>query len=196
ALSYSLSGSSQGAEVSVDATFSDTGVHLQIVQAGTTTTFELDSEDPFYVLDNNFVDGFQVLADARLTGGADDLDAAIVVPQVASPGRAVVRATGENGPIVSADERVGAGKLQVTISVLNQTVEVVLWVDQQGEIALLEQPIGAIRFERSRTATSAAAAAGPRAGAAGPSAPETAAGVLSRTAACVTVSKVEVQSAG
>lgn len=196
ALSYTLTGSRQGNAVSVEAIFSEHDVSLTIDVAGTTSTVEIEGEEPFYVLDNNFVDGFQILANAMLASGAGQIDVPIVVPQVASSGRAVVRDTGENGSIVTDDERVEARKVEVTVSVLNQEIVMTLWLDSQGEIALLEQNIGAIRFERSREATRDAAMAGPRDTAVEAAQPETAAAVLARTAACVEVSKVEVESAG
>lgn len=208
AVSYSLEGSAQGAEVSVAATFSATGVVLDIVQAGTESTFDLAVDEPLYVIDNNFVDGYQILINAMLESGSEHLEGAVLVPQAATLGHMDLRATEESAYIVTDDERIWATRFDITITARNQVIELGLWVDEASEIALLEQTIGAIRFERRsdvNVAAAAAAAAVDAAAAAAASDPamdgaraalETAAEFLTRTAECVDVTKVQVTSTG
>ncbi len=195
AISYSLSGTSQGSEVSVEVDFTEEGAVLFIDAAGIESSVEIESGGPFYVVDNNFIDGFQILANALKSSGAEQLDVPVIVPQVASVGRAVVRSTGVSKAVVTDDERVDAHEVEVTLKVLNQEIAVDLWLDDAGEIAVMEQAVGAIRFERSRAATAEAAGAA-RDGDSSADRRETAEEVLERTAACVELSKVEVRSAG
>ena len=215
AVSYNVTGSVQGIDVNIVATFDDSGVALVIEQAGNKTPFTLASTEPLYVLDNNFLDGFQILATALLDSGMERLEVAAVVPQAAALGRAVISLGGHSSTIVSADKQVEASLLNVSLSVRNQVIEGKVWVDAAGEIVVFEQSIGAVRFERrSAAAITARAASEPvaeasNAAGAAPSGdqvgagddasdddPETAAEFIARTARCVAFTKLSVESTG
>jgi len=203
AISYSLAGSVQGIEISVDAVFSDTGVELEIDQGGNTSSFELLTEEPLYVLDNNFMDGFQLLVNALLASGDEQLEVTAVVPQAAALAEASLRATGESAFVISDDERVWATRFDATVTVRNQVNDLALWVDDAGEIALVEQTIGAVRFERRSAASVAAAddaaalaAQEPKVTEPTDAQDETAEDFLAASAKCVDVAKVQVQSTG
>lgn len=192
-VSYAMEGSAQGVEVTVDATFVSTGVVLDIVQAGNATSFELTTEGPLYVVDNNFLDGYQILVNALLAGGQERLEGTVLVPQAAALGHLAMRATGEGKYVFSDDQRVWAVGFELTMTVRNQEIEAQLWVDESGEIALLEQTLGAVRFERR---SAGAVAEAPPASVQGEPRLQTAREMLDTTAECVEVTKVEVASSG
>lgn len=219
AQSYSVVGSVQGVEVSIAAAFDDAGVQLVIEQAGNQNTFDLASTEPLYVLDNNLLDGYQILVTTLLESGAQSLDVAAVVPQAAALGRASIGFAGDSALIVSDDEQLEAVPLGFTLSVRNQVIEGKIWVDESGSIVVFEQVIGAVRFERrgAPAAVAQAAAAADGAGTTAAGAPEGAAvrgagdgenaaadqppkfgaaEVLARDARCVNVTAVSVTSTG
>ena len=116
ALSYGLVGTVQGVAIELNAEFHVAGVSITATQAGQTTSFELASAEPLYVIDNNLIDGLQVLARRATATPGMELDVAIVVPQVVAQGRATVdrvarrgrghrcpRATGRGGQVRAQD---------------------------------------------------------------------------------------------
>src|SRR5690606_34118009 len=86
--SYRLTGTVQGVAVEIEAAFHVGGVTITATQAGQTSSFELAAREPLYVVDNNFIDGLQLIARRAVASPGVEVDIAIVVPQVVQLGRA------------------------------------------------------------------------------------------------------------
>ena len=196
---YFVEGVLQGIEFSIEATFDASGVDLTIVQAGSPVELRLDSVEPLYVIDNNFLDGIQVAVDHVLAADAAEHDLAIIVPQAATLGRMrFVRSAARESiePIGSASE---ALRIEAVLAVGPQAIGMTIWVDEAGDILLLEQPLGSVRFVR-RVPTSVAVT-GDSAGTASDedaavASPASASALLAERSACVTEQELSVSSTG
>ncbi len=190
AVSYELSGVVRGIQIAMTARFHAGGGSFELTQAGQTASFELASDEPLYVLDNNFIDGFQVIAYEALKRG-EPIDVAAVVPQSGALGRVTARLRPEAEPVPVGDASVQATGLDIALTVGPQTVEAVAWLDPDGTIVALDQPMSNIRFAQVDASAGEpqdeAAAAEPR---------ETATELLERTATCVETVGVNVDSTG
>lgn len=193
ALTYELSGVVRGIPIAMSATFHEDGGSFELTQAGQTAAFELASDEPLYVVDNNFIDGFQVIAYEVLRHG-EPLDVAVVVPQAGALGRLSAELRSGTETITVNGESVEVTGLDTVMTVGPQQLEAIAWLDADGTIVALDQPQGNIRFERK----------GPGAQGVGPAEPEeetsipteTAEELLARTSTCVETVGLEIESTG
>lgn len=190
ALSYRLGGSVQGVQIAMDGAFHPDGATFQLAQGGQEAEFELPSSEPLYVVDNNFIDGFQVLALLALQRG-ETVDVAAIVPQAGALGR--VRAELREGtePVEAIGRTVDARGLDIVFTVGPQTIGAVAWLDDEGRIVALDQPMGAIRFTRVYES-----ATGESPGRGDDPIRETASAFLERTGACVETRELRIESTG
>lgn len=187
---YLLSGTVQGVSVDMRVAFSVAGASITATQAGQTNSFELASTEPLYVIDNNFIDGMQVVARRAAANPDVEVDVAIIVPQVAMSGRLVARASRDSETIEHGAASLATTRVETEMTVAGQTIASTIWLDDAGDIVILEQPVGAIRFVRRSAATDAATSEGATATAAG------AQQFLESASQCVTVAEVSVASTG
>ncbi|HEX7001024.1 MAG TPA: alpha/beta fold hydrolase, partial [Trueperaceae bacterium] len=185
-----LTGVVRGIQIAMTATFDEDGGSFELTQAGQTATFELASEEPLYVLDNNFLDGFQVIAYEALRRG-EPIDVAAVVPQSGALGRVTAQLRSEPEPVNAGDATVQAFGLDIVLTVGPQAIEAVAWLDADGTIVALDQPAGNIRFLKVSTGGAAPEDEEPAT-----EATETASELLERTATCVETMGVNVDSTG
>lgn len=146
ALTYSIEGTAQGAPFRIDVAFTDAGAELSLAQGGATQAIAIPSEAPLYVVDNNFLEGFQLMADQVMSTGEQQVFA-VLVPQVAA-----VATVGVDAPKAGTVEYHG-GTVQVTqldlaYAVAGQTLVMQVFLDDAGHILVLEQQPGAVRFVR------------------------------------------------
>src|SRR5690606_34125382 len=134
--------------------------------------------------------GFQVIAYEALKRG-EPIDVAAVVPQSGALGRVTARLRPEAEQVPVGDASVQATGLDIALTVGPQTVEAVAWLDPDGTIVALDQPMSNIRF-----AQVAASAGEPQDEAAAAEPRETATELLERTATCVETVGVNVDSTG
>ncbi len=188
ARSYAVTGTVQGVAIDMRVEFGPEGAAVRLTQAGRESTFTLPSDEPLHVVDNNFLDGLQVLVSVALREPAEPLDVAIVVPLAGAVGRLSLAARAGAETVDLAGGSVEARVLDAALTVGPQTLDYVLWADDQGRILALELAAAGVRYELRDAATGA-----PEDGAA---AGETAAAFLERTAACVETRALRVESAG
>lgn len=193
AIGYELSGVIQGVQISMSATFDEDGASFELTQAGQTAEFDLASDEPLYVVDNNFIDGFQVVAYEVLRRG-EPVDVAAVVPQGGAIGRLSAALRADPEELTVGDVSTEVTGLDMVLTVGPQRIEAVAWLDADGAIAALDQPQGAIRFER--LASEAVASTEDVAPAATAEQAETADELLARTSSCVETVALEVESTG
>ena len=192
ALSYLLTGTVQGVAVEIAAEFHDAGVTITATQAGQTSSFELVASEPVYVVDNNFIDGLQLIARRAVATPGVEIDVAIVVPQVVLLGRATAVASENVEELDHAGATLTANRVEVTMAVAGQTVASTVWLDEAGDIVVLAQPAFGVRFVRR-----AAGAADPAGGGVEDAAVVAGAqAFLDSTRSCVTSSDVTVASTG
>lgn len=192
AVDYRLAGTIQGVAIELTAEFHATGATVTATQAGQTSSFELASSEPLFVIDNNFIDGLQVLARRAVAQPGIDLDVAIIVPQVVLLGRATAVASQAAEEIEHHDGSLTVTRVEVVMTVAGQAVASTLWLDEAGDIVVLEQPVGAVRFVRRAPDADGGAdlegsADAPVLGAAA---------FLEAAGQCVEVSEVTVESTG
>src|SRR5690606_19900587 len=136
ARAYTVEGTAQGAEFRLEGAFHPGGVTLTVEQAGQSASFELPSEEPLYVLDNNFVDGFQLFVDGFLQEGVfaagSERSGAVVVPQAAALGTITLRASAEREGFGFRGETVQAWRLEGVFQVGPQRLAITVWVDDDG----------------------------------------------------------------
>lgn len=146
ATAYSISGTAQGAAFQIDVAFTDAGADLTFTQGGTTSTLSVPGEQPFYVFDNNFLEGFQLAADQVLAAGQERTFAGLV-PQVASVAVLQFQAP-KPGTVEYLGAEVQATQLDVAFAVPGQVLAMQLYLDEAGRILVLEQQPGNVRFVR------------------------------------------------
>ena len=115
------------------------------MQGGVTQNMTLPSEAPLYVVDNNFLEGFQLMADQVMASGEQQVFTALV-PQVASQATLGVSAP-KAGTVEYRGSTLDVTQLDVAYVVGGQTLTMQLFLDADGHILVLEQP-GAVRFVR------------------------------------------------
>lgn len=146
ALTYTIEGTAQGAEFRIDAEFTDAGADLTLSQGGATPSMSVPSEAPFYVFDNNFLEGYQLAADQVMASGQQQVFAALVPQTVA------VATLGFDAPKPGTVEYLGATldvtQIDVALAVAGQALAIKLYLDGNGQILVLEQQPGAVRFVR------------------------------------------------
>lgn len=189
ARSYALTGTVRGIPVEMRVEFGPEGASARLTQAGLASSFELPSEEPLYVVDNNFLDGIQVLVSVAMRDPSRPLAVAIVAPQVAALGRASLTVREGTERVELATGAVEAFVLDGELRYGPEAIALVIWADDSGRILAVEQPVQAIRFELR--APDASEVDGPAA-----EARETAQELLERTAACVVTRELTVESAG
>lgn len=183
---YQLSGSVQGVVVELAAAFHGAGVTITVAQAGQTSSFELAAGEPLYVTDNNFIDGLQLIARRAATTPGVELEVAIVIPQAVLLGRATVQARETLEELEHSGSSITARRVEIVMAVAGQSVASTVWLDEAGDVVVLEQPVGAIRFVR-REAVGDGAGNGMAMGAQE---------FLDSTRGCVEVTEVTVESTG
>lgn len=155
ATSYRLSGTAQGAPFRLEVSFTDAGADLTIEQGGATHNIALPSETPFYVFDNNFLDGYQIAADQVLAAGSA-LTFSGIVPQTAlaitvgldAPQPSSVDYRGSTVQATRIDGKLNAGP---------QSIDLTLYLDAAGDILVFEQEAAGVRFVRRGTDATVAA---------------------------------------
>lgn len=152
ATTYHLSGSVQGVAIDLRVEFTEDGAEMTLQQAGQTQAIALPATEPLYVIDNNFIDGLQVVARKAMLTPGEQIEVAIVVPQVAMLGTATAAAgTGTEG-FEHHGETIDVTRVEVTMAVAGQVVGSTLYLDENRDIVVLEQPLAAIRFVRRAAA--------------------------------------------
>lgn len=195
ALAYVVAGTVQGVPIEMRLEFGPQGATVHLDQAGRESTFELASDEPLYVVDNNLIDGLQVLALAALQEPARPLDVAVVVPLAAAMGRMNVAVRDGTQSVELATGAVEATVLDAALTVGPQTVEYVLFADEAGRLLAVEVAAAGARYALRAPVEEGAAAAGADDEDEG-EAPETAEAFLARTAACVATRELTVESGG
>lgn len=191
AQAYQLTGTVQGVAVEITAEFNEGGVSIGVVQAGQASTFELASSEPLYVVDNNFIDGLQLVARRAVLTPGEELEVAIVVPQAVLLGSATASASEGLEALDHAGASITTRRVDVVMMVAGQTIASTVWLDEAGDIVVLEQPASLIRFVRR-----GAGATGSADGAAGGDGAAGAGAFLENARGCVDVTEVTVQSTG
>ncbi len=196
ALSYELSGTVRGIAIAMTADFHDGGASFHLTQAGQEAEFDLASDEPLYVVDNNFLDGFQVIAYEAVRRG-EPMDVAAVVPQGGAIGRVAAQLRSATERVDIGANEVEARGLDVVLTVGPQQIAAVAWLDDSGTILALDQPLGGIRFEQVTPGTDGVdGSPGRPAGGPGQEAAETAEELLARTASCVETRGLDIESTG
>lgn len=190
ARSYVVAGTVQGVPIEMRMAFGPEGASVDLTQAGREQSFALPSAEPLYVVDNNFLDGVQVLASVALRDPESPVDVAIVVPLSAALGRMTLDVRDGTERVELPAGRFEATVIDAVLAVGPQVVEYVLWADEGGRLLALEQPATGIRFDL-RPAGQADAAEQPT-----QEPVETAEELLERTGACVVTRELTVESAG
>lgn len=194
ARSYSLSGTFQGVPISIDITFTATSADFAIDQGGRKQSLGLPVSGDVFVIDNNFIDGFQLLLDEVVTSGAETTFP-IIVPQSVALGTLTLSAPRE-GSVEHAGAQVRALQVDGEMAVGPQTIAITAYLDDGGDILVLTSEPGSARFERRAPAEGGAD--GPAGAQASPSEAARAelAAVLARQAECLVERDVSVGSAG
>lgn len=202
AVAYLVEGTFQGVQFSIEAEFDAAGVDLRLEQLGVQQDLRLASAEALYVIDNNLIDGIQVAVWHALGSGADEVVLAAIVPQTASLGALRLQRHEPLETIAWQGATLQATRLEAALSVAGQVVGMTIWVDERGDILMLEQPLGAIRFVRRAQEGAPGAATVDPTEASG-SEPRvaldpltSAAALLAETAACVDEREVTVDSTG
>lgn len=197
ARAYVVEGTAQGAEFRIEGAFHAGGVTLTIDQAGRSTNIELASEEPLVVLDNNFIDGFQLLVDGFFAGGSfaagSERNATVVIPQAAALGTVTMTAAEESATYDFHGQTVTAWRLEGMFQVGPQGIPVTIWVDETGRMLELNQAAAGIRFVLRPPPDGESAAAG-EATTAGMG--DTGQDRIARDQACVEEREVRVSSTG
>ena len=196
ARAYTVEGTVQGTEFRLEGAFHPAGVTITVEQAGQGASFELPSEEPLYVLDNNFIDGFQLFVDGFLQEGAfaagSERSGAVVVPQAAALGTITLRASTEREGFAFRGETVQAWRLDGVFQVGPQQLAITIWVDDDGRMLELDQAAAGVRFVLRSTGEASAAASGAVPEAAADSGAER----IARDAACAEERDLRVASTG
>lgn len=146
ATNYHLTGSVQGTSVTIDVKFGPSSADMTIEQAGKSQALALPLPGPVYVLDNNFIDGFQILADEVLkSGAAGAFD--VIVPQVAMLGSVSLGAPSAARVAVGGQET-PTQRLDGEFKVGQQTIAFSVHLDASGNLLVLTTSQG-VRMERS-----------------------------------------------
>lgn len=160
AQAYTISGTAQGAEFRIDVEFSDAGADLTLTQGGATQSMSVPTEAPFYVFDNNFLEGYQLAVDQVMATGEQQVFAALVPQTVA------VATLGFDAPKPGTVEYLGATveatQVDVAFAVSGQMLAIKIYLDDAGRILVLEQQPGAVRFVRQPATEEADAEQTPR----------------------------------
>ncbi len=203
AVAYLVEGTFQGVQFSIEAEFDATGVGLRLEQFGVQQDLRLGSAEALYVIDNNLIDGIQVAVWHALGSGADEVVLAAIVPQTASLGEFRLQRHERLEAIAWQGATLQATRLDAALSVAGQVVGMTIWADERGDILVLEQPLGAIRFvRRAQEGAAGAAVADPAASSSGtearvaPDPLTSAAALLAQTATCAYEREVTVGSTG
>lgn len=190
ATAYHLTGTVQGVDVALAVTLTSTSAELEIEQAGRTQTLSVATGGPVWVLDNNLIDGYQVMVDgvmadvpAGRAGAPGGGEYAVFVPQAAALGSLTLSA-----PVADASESTAAGvastwRLDGQLRVGPQTIQVTLHLDDRGVILTAVTQPGNVRMERRAPGT----------GGAGGHAVDDA---LAGNASCLVEREVSIESAG
>ena len=186
AVTYHLAGTVQGVAIDMQVEFGDEGAAMTLQQAGQTQEIALPAAGPLYVIDNNLIDGMQVLARAAMLAVGEEVEVAIVVPQAAMLGSATATANEAAEDFEHLGETIEVTRVEVTMTVAGQVIGSTIYLDDDRDIVVLEQPLGAVRFVRR------ASAGGDDSAAAGGGASE----FLAAARQCVTVTEVSVASTG
>src|SRR5690606_14813671 len=126
----------QGVAVEIEAAFHVGGVTITATQAGQTSSFELAAREPLYVVDNNFIDGLQLIARRAVGSPGVEVDIAIVVPQVLQLGRATAIANHDVEDLEHAGTTLSTRRVEVEMLVAGQTVASTVWLDEAGDIVV------------------------------------------------------------
>lgn len=149
AVSYHLTGSVQGVPVTLDVDFSQTAADFAIDQGGRKQVLTLPLTGPVSVLDNNLIDGYQVMVDRVMADrAAGDREFAIIVPQVAALGTLTLEAPVADTTVTAAGGVPSAWRLDGKLVVGPQTIAVTLHLDEQGVILVAASEPGNVRMER------------------------------------------------
>jgi len=157
AKSYHLQGTVHGTEVVIDVTFSATSADFAIEQGGQKQNVSLPLTGPVHVLDNNFIDGYQVLVDQVLKDGVGKTFD-IIVPQVAMLGTFELAAPVDD-TVSYGGEDVRVRRLGGTLRVGPQSIDAAAYVDDGGDILVLTTTPGNVRMERRQAGEASGAAA-------------------------------------
>ncbi|HET8985846.1 MAG TPA: alpha/beta fold hydrolase [Trueperaceae bacterium] len=188
---YRLEGTVQGVAIELVAEFHGAGLTMTATQAGQSSTVELAAAEPLYVIDNNFIDGIQVLARRAAASAGTEFDVAIVIPQVGLLGRATARAEETIEVLDHAGDSVSTRLVEIVMSVAGQAITSKVWLDEAGDIVVLEQLEGAVRFVRRATGT-----LGETGGDVGSASVTGARAFLDSSRQCVEATEVAVESTG
>lgn len=154
ASAYTVAGTAQGMEFRIEVEFEGGGATLTLTQGETTQTLPVPEGGPFLVLDNNFIEGFQLAADQVMATG-EPFTAAALVPQVAALATLQLEAP-VPGTVEYMDEAVDVTRIYGVMAAGPQEIDVSIFLDGEGNILVLEQMGGGLRFVR-RTADGASA---------------------------------------
>lgn len=192
---YLVSGWVQGVPFSIEVTFTEAGADLALLQGGGQQALSLPSAEPLYVFDNNLLDGYQVAADQVMAAG-EGRTFAVLVPQAAALGSMTFEAP-ERATLDHLGATVDATLLRATFEVGFQSLAVSVYLDAAGDILVLEQEPGAIRFERRAPASAEAdAAAAPAEATTDAPARSAVEAALAEAAACLVEREVSIASTG
>lgn len=146
ALTYELNGTAQGAPFELNAVFSEGMAELTFSQGGTTQSAALGASEPYYVFDNNFLEGFQIAADQVMATGQGRVFLGLV-PQTAAEATLTFGAP-QPSQVELEGETVTATLISVEFAVGGQQLVMAIMLDAAGDILMLEQQPGMVRFVR------------------------------------------------
>ncbi len=143
---YQLSGKVQGVDITMDVTFAADGVHMDLEQGGAKQDLTIPVTGPAYVFDNNFLDGWQIAVD-QVVAQQEAITFTAVVPQVAAQGTVTLTPAGTDS-VEYLGQNVTAQRIDGELQVAGQTLKVTIYLDDAGDILVLEQAPGSGRFVR------------------------------------------------
>lgn len=158
ARSYRLTGTARGVQLTMNVDIGTAAASFQIDQGGKKQTLQVPLSGPVVVLDNNMLDGWQIVARQLDPSDPSPQRFDVLVPQSARTGSVSFEAQGR-GPVEVTGHTVEAQRYDATLDVAGHKVGLKLWLDAKGEILAFAQPSASVRFELATAASQAAAAA-------------------------------------
>ncbi|MEJ2667526.1 MAG: hypothetical protein P8Z81_10585, partial [Deinococcales bacterium] len=192
ASSYRLEGTARSTRISIDVTIDKATATLVIQQGNRSQTRKLTLPGPVAIVDNNMLDGWQILVDSMPAGASAPRRFDVLVPQALALGRVTLTPAGAATVAVGGKD-LPAERFDAVFAVAGQRLRLTLWQGADGRLLAFEQPSADGRFELQTPASKAAASAQAAKSAAARAALEK---TLAKEAGCLTEKTLLVHSTG
>ncbi|MEJ2290150.1 MAG: alpha/beta fold hydrolase [Deinococcales bacterium] len=158
AVSYRLQGTARGTPVTIQVAIQAHQAAFTIDQGGSRHALEVPLPGPVVIIDNNMLDGWQVVASQLEADGSAPQHFDVLVPQAARTGTLAVTPAGKE-TVRLGDASVDAQRYHATLEVGGTRVGVTLWLGASGSIVAFAQPSASVRFDLETPASRAKASA-------------------------------------